>query len=241
MTTLKIQATHLRDAIRPVAALAATDAGAPPVLSQVHLWTDDGFLYASCTDRLVAGIERTWLDGAEPGFETCVNVTDLGNHLDLVAPRGSGYNPRLILEATPGGLVVQSEPYDTSHPSATFHLQAFDPASFPRVTDTIDRILAKAATATVDGDFDGPPRDLALYAQVIARFTTAQGSEPMRLHFTGDHRAAIVVSAGDSFVGIVMPASLAPRGTSRARGLSAPVSDKSGPNLWTELFGGDDE
>lgn len=232
MATLRIQATHLRDAIRPVAGLANTDPGAPAVLSQVHLWTGDGYLYASCTDRLVAGIERTRLDGAVSGFETCVNVTDLGNQLDLLAPRDSGYTPRLILEATPSGLVGQSEPYATSHPSSTFHLQAFDPASFPKVADLIRR--------TPDTGEVEPPRELAIHAQVFARFIAAQGGEPLRLRFTGDHRAPIIVSAGDSFVGVVSPALLGQRGMARYGDKTSMLRRASAPNLWPELFGGDD-
>lgn len=233
MATLRIQATHLRDAIRPVAGLANTDPGAPAVLSQVHLWTGDGYLYASCTDRLVAGIERTRIDGAVPGFETCVNVTDLGNQLRLLAPSDSDYNPRLILEATPSGLVGQSEPYATSHPASTFHLQAFDPASFPKVADLIRRNTARSEAP--------PPQEFALHAQVFARFIEAQGGEPLRLRFTGDHLAPIIVSAGDSFVGVVSPARLGARGMARYGDKTSMLRRPSGPNLWTELFGGDDE
>lgn len=217
MTVLKIRATQLRAAIRPVAPLANGNAGAPTVLAMVRLWTGDGHLYASCTDMVVGGIERTRVDGVEPGFETCVDVADFGRQIDLVAPRGAGYNPTLILEATPGGLVVQSEPYETAHPSATFHLQALDPAKFPKVEDALGRW-------PTDGD---PIADTALRVDVLARFTQAGGGEPLRFRFTGPKRP-VIVSGGDSFVGLVMPAAL------------APSPDPYVPNLWPELFGGDE-
>lgn len=128
---------------------------------------------------------------------------------------------------------MQSEPYDTSHPSATFHLQAFDPAAFPKVADLIRKNISR--------DEVDPPREFALYAQVFARFTASQGSEPLRLHFTGDHRAPIIVSGGDSFVGVVSPALLGQRGTARYGDKSSMLRRSSGPNLWPELFGGEDE
>lgn len=217
MSVLKIRATQLRDAIRPVAPLAAHTASAPGVLGTVRLWTGDGCLYAACTDMLVGGIERTEVAGAEPGFETCVDVDDLGRHVELVAPAGVGYNPTLILEATPGGLVGRCEPYATNHPASTFHLQAYDPAVFPRLEDQV----AKAARQS------GYVDQVALRTTVLARFVEAEGTEPLRFRFVDD-RHPVLVSGGDSFLGLVMPA--------RLHGFKGAA--EFGQNLWPDLFGG---
>jgi len=217
MTVLKIRASQLREAVRPVAPLAATNPGAPTVLTHVHLWTGDGHLYAACTDTVVAGVERTPVQGAEPGFETCVDVADLGRHIELVAPKGVGYDPTLVLEATPSGLVVQCEPFDTTHPSATFHLQAIDASKAP----SVPAMIAKATTE------DTPPGvvDVALRVNLLARFSAAGGDEPLRFRFV-DTKRPILVSAGQSFAGLVMPAQL-------ARTVDAP-----GQNEWIDAVGG---
>ena len=218
MSALKLSANDLAYLIRPVAALASTDPASPPVLTGIHVWTGAGVVYAAATDRFVAGISRVHVPGVEPGFDTLVDVDEFRRGLQLVAP--AGRNPVLTLTTSPDGLTVFAEEHDRAALAATFHLPTTDPSLAVDVVGLIGKITTGGTQLIVDP---------AKVDQLAAGPASESG---LRLYPNQEPRRAALVSAGDDFVGAIMPIRSVDHRGFRVR--------DPGPNLWPELWPADE-
>ena len=189
MQTIELTARSLAGLVRPVIPFA-DHSGFTPILGSVRLSVHGDYLTAAATDRFRVGIKRLRLDDAPDGFEAVVPLAAIKQLLTVFKPTRL-LDPVVTLSVEDGRLTaVQAYGMDFEQAKFTFALAVGD---YPK----IESVLV--------GHKPQPSESIAVHAKYLADFKSAVTTgEPLEVSF-GGHMKPVIVTAGEDFIGAVMP------------------------------------
>lgn len=192
-STMKLTITHraLAGLVAPV--LPHVDhSGSLPVLGCVKIETVGGYLTATATDRYAVALSRMPVT-EDVEFRAVIDQRDLRALLTMFKPRRN-VTDDLTLEVThtPGTLRVEG-------PGALFSNAVIEyalmDAEYPKLTQIFDRRHGEPST---DGHVNVNPALLAKFQHA------AMPNAPIHIDL-GDGKRPIFITAGDNFIGALMP------------------------------------
>lgn len=191
-------AAELQHIARAVLVHAGTDA-MWPLLNDVHIEVRDGHLLLAATDRFTLGVYRTGLSehSGDP-IEIRVPAPVLRSAVTMIGRRSRG---EVQLRLTPDHVTLTFD-----HPqvradaaaSPVSYVMPAEPSTQPLWLRLVNTTTAEAMTATetVTGV---NPAYLARFRHAAHRF------EPILIHGPGRAMKPVLVTAGEHFIGLIMP------------------------------------
>lgn len=197
-TTLEITASQFATLVRPVIPLVSDDF--TPILNSVRIQTHGKYVIAMATDRFRLGIHRIKLETAPPAaFEATIRLSELKRILSIFKPtRTVDSILTLTIEADDLIRVNQSGGFGFIDASMTFRIER---GEYPDSRRVINAALAET---------DEKSTETAFNPSYLASFKNAprERNVPLVIHSSAPGKAT-VISAGDDFIGAIMPVRLA--------------------------------
>lgn len=190
-----ISTKTLAQLVKPVVPLAHKD-GMLPSLNAVRLQAFGKYLTASATDRYKAGMSRVALDPAPPvGLDITIGLAELRQLLSV-------FKSDVRMERTVTITVLD----DRIKVEQAFGLGFLDASmSFPLVKGEFPDLVALFARPVATE----PVSSVGLNASHIAEFRHAiRDGEPLVIR-SSDQNKPVIITAGDHFLGLLMPTRIA--------------------------------
>lgn len=198
--------SELRALLAPVIPFAGAD-DMLPILQRIAVATSGPYLVAQATDRFTAGFQRIQPGTPVEGeFTLLLQATDAKRMLNLLRPlRGS--DPKVAIEVDDHGVVHVS----ADDAGLALGFRGIDVSfSSPVIGDGFPDLVS-----VLPKDLDESVGEIGLNLELFSKFRTAldlnkDGSQskrrlPFAIHMPASIGKPVVVTAGDDFVGIIMP------------------------------------
>ena len=195
--TFTLTAREFRDLVTPVIPMAHKDRTIP-ILNAVRIESVGNYLIASATDRYAVGMSRHTPSEKPPkGLAIMIPLASLRFILATFKP-SRDVDPQLEFVVTAKGerLRLNQTGFDLFEASITYPLEQ---GAWPRLPEVI----------TNQAQSDEPPtKMIGLNASLLAKFQGAvRGGEPIEITI-GANNKPILITAGDHFIGALMPTPL---------------------------------
>lgn len=196
---IEVRASDFAKLVRPVIPLAGKDRMLP-ILNVVRIESRGQYLVATATDRIRLGVSRIALDNRPPaGLDFLIRLSELRQLLSIFKPTRD-HDPvlNLTLTSDPTGpdriRVTQAMGFNFMDASMTFGLEQGDyPSTAGIIAKHVEEAGELSASTAVNpvylADFKHAPRER---------------NEPLIIH-TSTARHPVIITAGDYFIGALMP------------------------------------